>query len=444
MDKDRVIWQEGLFLRPQHFQQQERFLLGWVEERCRVMRPYNWGFTNLTVDAESLVLGKLVILSCQGVFPDGTPFDAPNNTPPPPPLDVPDDMKDCRIYLGLPLRRPGEMDIAEGGGTASLARYSIRDASVRDVHTPGMDDPAELQVGALQLSILSAKDNTRAFSLIPLAHVGEKGSDQSVRLEPAFIPTVLYCQASQRMTGFVREIQGLLKHRGDALAAHMATPGAGGAAEVVNFLQLQVINRYELLFGHLDKLSALHPEEFYRLTLLLAGELATFTRQERRPPSLPDYRHDDLYASFRPVMEEIRRAFSTVVEKKALLLEIVKRQYGVWVARIEDKTLLTAASFVLAAKADLAPEKLRQSFPRQTTVSTVEKIANLVNAHLPGIELYPMQVAPPQIPYHVGFTYFEIDTRDAAWKLMESSGGLAVHIGANYPSLELELWAIRS
>jgi len=126
------------------------------------------------------------------------------------------------------------------------------------------------------------------------------------------------------------------------------------------------------------------------------------------------------------------------------MLEIIKRQFGIWVARIEDKTLLASASFVLAAKADLAPEKLRQSFPRQTTVSTVEKIASLVNAHLPGIELYPMQVAPPQIPYHVGFTYFEIDTKDSAWKLLDSSGGLAVHIGANYPSLELELWAIRS
>ncbi|MEB4591278.1 type VI secretion system baseplate subunit TssK [Candidatus Thiothrix sp. Deng01] len=443
MDKDRVIWQEGLFLRPQHFQQQERFLLGWMEERCRVLRPYNWGFTALTLDAESLALGKLVVLACQGVFPDGTPFDAPNNTPAPPPLDVPADMKDCRIYLGLPLQRPGERDIRDDSTATALARYAIRDANVRDVYTQGMDDPAELQVGALQLSILTEKDNTRAFSLIPLARVVEKASDQGVKLEAAFIPTVLYCQASQRMAGFVREIQGLLKHRGDALAAHMAAPGAGGAAEVANFLQLQVINRYEPLFGHLDRLSALHPEDFYRLTLLLAGELATFTRQERRPPALPDYRHDDLDASFRPVMEEIRRAFSTVVEKKALRLEIVKHQYGVWVARIEDKTLLTAASFVLASKADLAPEKLRQTFPRQTTVSTVEKIANLVNAHLPGIELYPMQVAPPQIPYHVGFTYFEIDTRDAAWKQLESSGGLAVHIGAAYPGLELELWAIR-
>ncbi|MGB5600668.1 MAG: type VI secretion system baseplate subunit TssK, partial [Thiothrix litoralis] len=415
-----------------------------VETRCGVMRPYNWGLSALQIDTEALALGKLVIVACQGVFPDGTPFDVPNTTPPPPPLEVSTALKNGRIYLGLPLYRAGTTDLATTAERQVLSRYTLQETQVRDVYTPGMSDPAELQVGALQLSLLTDKDNTRAFSLIPVAQVVEKGSDNTVRLEEKFIPTVLHCQVSLRLVSFIREIRGVLKQRGDGLATDLANPTASGVAEISQFLQLQVINRYELLFGHLDRMAGLHPEDVYRFLLMLAGELATFTRTERRPPVLPEYRHEDLERSFFPLMEALRLMFSTGGTRKTLRLEIVKRQFGVWVAMIADKNLLDSASFVLAAKADVAPEVIRQSFPRQTTISTVEKIANLVNTLQPGIELYPMAVAPPQIPFHVGFTYFELNTRHNDWKLLETSGGLAVHVGVKHEGLELELWAIRA
>lgn len=444
MESSSVIWQEGLFLRPQLFQQQERFFLNWIEQRCSVLRPYHWGLTELKIDNESLALGKLALLSCKGVFPDGTPFDAPTQVPLPAPLNIPADTKDCRIFLALALQQEGLSPVANSNELNPLARYEVTDKPIQDLCTPGLNETAEVQVGVLRLSLLTQHDNTRAFALIPLAQVLEKTSENLVRLSTSFIPSVLYYQATQPLIGFVREICGLLKQRGDGLAQDLASPGAGGVAEVSNFLQLQLINRYELLFAHIERMSELHPEDIYRLLLMLAGELATFTRNERRTVALDAYYHHDLELSFKPLMLEIQRAFSTHTIKKALRLEITEHKYGIWVGKIPDKTLLSQASFVLASKANVAPEKIRQAFPKQTTISTIEKIATLVNSHLPGIDLYPMAVAPPQIPYHVGFTYFEINTQDASWKLLETSGGLAVHIGTSFPNLELELWAIRN
>lgn len=444
MDKNRVIWQEGLFLRPQHFQQQERFLLSWVEERCKVVRPFNWGFTQLTLDNESLALGKLKIIACQGVFPDGTPFDVPNTVPPPEPLDIPADMQDCLIYLGLPLYRAGIQDLSDQQHHNKLARYQLEEASVRDVYTMGMDDPADLQVGQLQLSILTADDNTRAYSLLPLAHVRERNSDQQVQLNQQFIPSVLHCGAEQSLSAYIREILGLLKLRGDALAVNMVAPDTGGTGSIANFMKLQTINRYELVFAHLQEVSSLHPEALFQQMLMLAGDMAIFHHEQRRVPAMPDYQHHDLAQCFQPLMAEIRLAFSHEEFRKALQLEIIKHKYGVWAARIEDKSLLGSASFVLAAKANMASEEVRQTFPRKTKISTVEKIASVVKGGAKAIEFYPLQVAPPQIKFHMGFTYFEINTHHSDWKLLETSGGLAVHIGADYPNLELELWAIRS
>ncbi|MFC1363443.1 MAG: type VI secretion system baseplate subunit TssK, partial [gamma proteobacterium symbiont of Ctena orbiculata] len=49
----RIVWSEGMFLRPHHFQQQERFLEHMVEARCADLIPYSWGFTHLKIDRQA-------------------------------------------------------------------------------------------------------------------------------------------------------------------------------------------------------------------------------------------------------------------------------------------------------------------------------------------------------------------------------------------------------
>lgn len=443
MDNNRVIWQEGLFLRPQHFQQQERFLLNWVEDRCKAVRPYNWGFTELTIDTESLSLGKLIIQSCKGVFPDGTPFDVPGKTFAPEAFSAPDGMIDCRLYLGVPSYRPGDKDISFDPGANAFARYQVNDTSIRDVYTQGMDDPVELQTGGLQLSILSEHDNVQSYQTIPLAHIQDKGSNQRIRLVSSFIPTMMHSGSNKNLSGFIREVRGLLKSRGDQLASMMVAPGAGGVAEVANFLQLQLMNHHEPLFEHLDHVFELHPEDLYRLALVLVGEMSTFSKTERRPSEIAAYQHDDLEKSFTPLINEIRTLFEAPPLERAISLEINEFSNNYWAAVIPDRTLLDNARFVLAAKAELPLERLEQDFPRMATISTIDKVPSLVRAQSKGILIKPMRFNPQQIPIHAGFCYFEFDKTHAHWGQLAESAGLGFHF-AGFPGLELELWAILS
>jgi type VI secretion system protein ImpJ len=77
--RNKVIWSEGLFLRPQHMQQQERYFERYVELRAGALRPHAWGFEELELETDLLAIGKLGIRSARGVFPDGTPFAMPDN-----------------------------------------------------------------------------------------------------------------------------------------------------------------------------------------------------------------------------------------------------------------------------------------------------------------------------------------------------------------------------
>jgi type VI secretion system protein ImpJ len=54
---NKVIWSEGLFLRPQHFQQSDRYIERLVRRRVEALRPYPWGVTELKLNREMLALG---------------------------------------------------------------------------------------------------------------------------------------------------------------------------------------------------------------------------------------------------------------------------------------------------------------------------------------------------------------------------------------------------
>ena len=85
---NKVVWSEGLFLQPQHFQQQDRYFERYVEARAEALVPHAWGFAEVEIDADLLKLGKIGVRRAVGVFPDGTPFRLPDDDPLPRPLDV--------------------------------------------------------------------------------------------------------------------------------------------------------------------------------------------------------------------------------------------------------------------------------------------------------------------------------------------------------------------
>jgi len=245
------------------------------------------------------------------------------------------------------------------------------------------------------------------------------------------------------LDSFTNEFLGMLHQRGEALGGRVAATGRGGAAEISDFLLLQVVNRLQPLLAHLAAESNLHPEDLYRVCIMAAGELATFTHASKRAAEFPAYQHDDLRASFDPVIAVIRECLSSVLETTATPIPLKAKKYGISVASVADKGLFNSANFVLAVSADIPAETLRTQFPSQIKIGSVEKIRELVNLSLPGIQAAALPVAPRQIPYHSGSSYFQLDRSNELWAQLAGSGGIAIHVAGEFPGLQMELWAIK-
>lgn len=441
---NRVLWSEGTFLQPQHLQQHDRFLEAHVELRTRGLRPYSWGFLEVSLDESLLELGKVALRSARGALPDGTPFDCPGRDPLPAPLDVPPTLRDSVVSLVLPVRQPGADEADLGSGSPDgLARYTAGEVEVKDSNA-SFDRTALVQVGRLRLQLLKEADVSAAYSGLGIARVTERQADNRVVLDRRYVPPMLDAGADPTLASYVRDIHGLLHQRGDALGERLSQPGPGGIAEIADFLWIKTMNRFEPLFGHLAVTAPLHPERLYAVCLELAGELSTYTRETRRPIAYPLYRHDDLAGSFAPVVADIRRSLSMVLERSAILIELQERAYGLRLALVADVELRKSARFVLAAKAQMPTERLLASLPTLLKIGPGERIRDLVNLNLPGVAMRSLPVAPRQIPYHAGFLYFELERGTELWAQTEQSGALAMFLSGELPGLELELWAVRA
>ena len=441
--ENKVVWTEGLFLQPQHLQQQDRYVDRLVRNSTMGLRPFPWGLTELSLDTDMLTLGKFAVRSAAGTLPDGTPFNIPQDVDHPAPIDLPESTRNAQVFLQLPTRQMGGVETAPQQITETVARYVTDELEAVDINA-GYIGSATLPVGKLRLRYALEHEARSGFTAVGLARIVEVRADKSTVLDEGFIPPLLTCNASSVVAGFISQLQGLLHHRAEALAGRVSETATRGAGEISDLLLLQVCNTYEPLFTHLAGIvQQLHPETFYRIAVSLAGELATFTDSRKRPAAFPLYKHDDLQATFRPVMAALRQALSAVLEQTAVAIPLQERKFGIRVGPILDRSLVTEATWVLAVKAQMPVETLRRNFPNLVKIGPVEQIRELITVALPGIPARALPVAPRQLPYYAGTSYFELDRTSPYWAALARSGGIAIHVTGELPGLELECWAIR-
>lgn len=443
MNAHKVIWQEGMLLRPQHFQHSDRYYDYQLKARTQLLGSYTWGFLGLEIDLQFLNMGKLVINRASGVLPDGSLFEVAGSTKPLA-LDVPANTGKTPIYLALPLvtgnhiesRRPEQFDV--------LARYIAYEAAVADSNA-GDGGVSEVSCARPDFRLLLGEQHSdQACVKLKIGEVIDTTPDGVISLNPDFVPTFLQVHSSSYLLSCLKEVISMLGHRGDAIAERIRANGKVGGAEVGDFMMLQLINRTEPLLHHYLHREQVHPQEMYCTLITLLGELATFSSDSKRPSLDNRYEHSDQGNSFRKLMEAMRQVLSMVLEQHAIELPLQARQYGIMVAPLNDHKLLGSASFVLAASAQCDVEELRHRLPAHLKVGAVESIRQLVNLHLPGIKVRPLPVAPRQIAFHANKTYFILEFTSEDQAQLERSGGFAFHVSGEFAELELKFWAIRN
>lgn len=442
---EKVIWSEGLFLRPQHFQQQDRYIDHQIRRRFELLAPFLWGFHRLELDQALLRAGKVALIQAEGLLPDGTLFRFPVEGMPPLVFDLGDGEPDT-LCLAVPARVRDALESHETDDDRLHARYRILVREIPNSHGTDMRQgngaSAPVALGCLRARLVLQRHLTERDLALPLCRILERGADGGVRLDPEFCPPLLNIAAAPELVRQVAVVIGLAQNRARTLAQRLGgVPGE--VSSVADLLLLQALNRHIGLLGLDLARPEPHPYDLFRALAALHGDLATLCRESRLPEALPSYDHSCPARSLGILLGELRALLTRVSEQPALSLPLNRRQFGLTLVPLTDFGLLRSHEFILALKADMPADQLARLVPARVKVGSLGRIRDIVNLQLAGLGLTHLTTVPRQLPYHLGFSYFKVDLRGEAPGDVEQSGGFAIHVSGDIAGLEMEFWALR-
>ncbi|ELI6428553.1 type VI secretion system baseplate subunit TssK [Vibrio harveyi] len=437
-DYSHTAWCEGMFLRPQHFQQSERAIEHEFKGLNRFQQPYNWGVYQVRINPNSLKEGVVEIEKLEAILPDMTLIELQNVNEVLPPLLVEKGTQNTLVKVVVAsssLKEKTIADVSEG----VVSRYVLNDLDVIDVQT-GQDEE-RIQVASLNVALKVSNDNLSGFVELPILKIKEVTAEGAILLDEEYTPPHLNVLKDQAMLACLKNVTGMTKIRADVVSQRLVQ-GKAASASAVDFIMLQMLNRYETILRHLGQLEQVHPLEFVTLLRGYVGELSTFSSKNKRAPLLIDYEHSNLTSTISELNQVLSQYLSVVLDQTANKLPLEVRQLGIRVTPLPDKRLLESSQFVLAVKADTSTDEIRRLVPAQLKLGPAEQIRDLINNQINGINVAPLNVVPRQIPYQTGYVYFEVIKKGPFWVRLQESGGIALQLSGQFPNSDLELWSI--
>ncbi len=444
----RVVWSEGLLLTPQHFQQQDRYHEEQSADLLRASRAFYYGFTSLSLQAEAIHNGLVLIEEASGVLPKGTPFSIPERDTSPMGRSIeasfPLRESVLPVYLGLRVLRTGRPETLDpAAGDAELARF----------HTVTMESPDSttgqservMQIARPNLRILLPGDELGDYEALPLAEIVRK-PEGGFAYRPDFVPPALAIGASPFILRTVRRLLEILVAKSTELSDRRRQSGKGvaefGRDDVAGFWLLGTVNGYIPLLSHFLRAPSAHAESVYFTLVRMAGELTTMSDQQVR--DLPSFDHDRPEGPFADLGAKIPKLLETVLPRHYTRIPLTKGADGTFQRKIQDDRLLDPTmTWFLGAYANVPSSDLQSGLPDMIKISSPDRIDFLVAHALMGVNIRLNQNLPAALPIQSGYVYFQVDKSGEMWEGVAGSRAISFYAPPEFPGMLLELIAVR-
>lgn len=436
----KVVWSEGLFLRTQHFQQQDRFAEALMRGALRAAYLQAWGFWSLRLDEGALQAGRVGLAEASGLFPDGTPFALPASAIPPEAVPVRREGAGL-ARLGIPAEAPGTPGMEPAHAAGGGARWRGALVTVRDAIQGGAE-PAEIELARLAPRLFLPGEETAGHVTLPVARVEGLAADGSVRLAPGFLAPALRTAAIPWYAAFAAEVATGLDRIAQA-HGRMVLGGTGRSVE--NLLILDLANAAHPRVAHMAEQDLYHPSDLYMELAGLAGRMATYGSSSRRLSELAPYVHEDPEPAFSALADTLRSLILSLrhVEPKSSALPVAVHAQNIWKVRIDNPDILRSSRIVIRVGSDLSEAMLRRIFVDQATVGSADEFEKLWRSRLPGIPLKPLHSQPREIPYDGDRLCLELDRKSEHWaQILESPGFVIGVSGQLERQPEIDCYAV--
>ena len=442
---NKVLWGEGLFLRPQHFQRQDYYHETRLHQTAQSLNPYCWGVSSLRVDRDALNNNTLRILELSAIFQDGDIYQAPDGDDLPEPLElaeIPLSLQSVTFYAALPVLKIFGSNFTSSSDNPQSSRYIQGNIETPDLFT----DAAKAEMSYLKKAVRLVSENEPRDSLlcIPIVRL-RRASSSGFELDPDFVAPSLSVRAAPLLFLRLRRLLDALQAKVSALYGHHREPSKSvlefRSGDITSFWLLHTASAAYGSLSHYLNNPLLHPERLYEQLLVLAGSLMTFSRSLALS-DLPHYDHRDPGPPFARLDSIIRELLDTVISSRyfAIALRESKPSYHMGMldsGKIDDKT-----SFYLAVNADMPAIELVDVVPLRFKIGAPEDVEKFVLAALHGVKLVHSPQVPTALPVRPDTYYFALESKGAMYERMLQAQSICIYVPSGIHELKLELLAV--
>ncbi|MBK3842116.1 type VI secretion system baseplate subunit TssK [Paraburkholderia aspalathi] len=441
----RPLWAQGIFMTPQHFQQQALWDRFADERVARIASPEPWGVEQVAFDTQALSINRLQLSSLAVRLPDGTFVDTETADRLPAVrdlTDVPANIDAVVALVGLALVDPQGGNCIETDQKPARPRRFVREyLHVADINGEGKE---EISVERHALALLFDFETVGDYVTCPIGRF-VRNAQGRFEIDPTFVPPCLFLSASERLTERMNRLSEILGAKSASLAVRRRERSDQIAdyavADVSLFWLLHSVNSSWPDLARLCQAPHQHPERLYGVLARLAGSLLTFSTTETLQ-AIPPYDHHAPEPVFAELESLIRTLLDTVIPSRVVPIALERVRGTIWVGKINDERLVDGADYYLSVQSGLPAHALLEQLPRLCKAGAPDEVEQIVNSALPGIPLRTMSRLPAAIPIRVENQYFALDSAHPAFKRMVTTRACQFYVPASIPDVSLELYAV--
>jgi type VI secretion system protein ImpJ len=421
-----LFWHHGLFLQPQHFQYQEKYLKQAINQVWQQLAGDAWGLISSEINSAKLSAGEVELSQGSFVFQDGTWVVIGENA-------VVEDFSvsledfggasELLLYVCL--------NTSEDNKAQMGSRYSEQEQKLTTSDYYRGGDPVELPVLTLQprLALKHQASSSESAEHLRYVQAGEQKfaiarlvwRNDQVELDAEFIPSCLNLKASP---GLATLQSGLLKELLDRCRQLEDYKGGVDKGELSNQvfryrLALQTLSRYTAQLDHFSNSTSSQPEDLYLCLKQLLAEISVFStqldvlgRKSSEEQSL-SYDHVKADRSFKHMKDRVLSVLNELSVRPENFVRLEHRSTDLLQASLPKEFAQNLHRVFVIVRSSKPLNEWQEELLGFAKFGPANVMPILLDKAIPGIALVPEQGRPEGLPHRPNSWYYRLNLSDS-------------------------------
>ena len=449
MSTSLLHYQQGMLLKPQHFQLESWFHQENLHRISTLLNPYLFGVDELVLSEDALTSQQILLKAGKFIFQDGAFCDLTENAICQARV-IPDQELETgstiSVYVGLKnFNKTGnnvfstnEQDPLKDCDYRYVSYYGGQE--IPDLYDRGMDSIIKFMKYNVRIFFSSEIDNISDYSLIKIAEIYRDGTH--IEKNESYVPPVYNFYANANLRDLMNDLSALLisKTRQFEKYKHIKSNSHLSSYEI---LLLNIVNALSLAASEIQivkELSLIHPLEVWKALNKIVSSLSAFCDELSvvdDATRCPSYDHLNLYEVFDKIRTNLRIALNSLAVGPEYIIKFKRSENNIWYAELPDLTKLDNLHAYIALTGDgVDISTVTLDFFNQIKLASKETINNLIVRSLSGIPLALSSDIPNGLPLIEHGFYGIIDVHCNLWQdLVASKNAAMLWNGANNSEL---------